>query len=113
MMEQTHVFDANLQKELLSKYEWDSKNKSQECAKFLVNTKALITIIFGQCDETTKTEIALGANYAADRQAGRLIAFFKQMRTVCFGSDNGGLSYVPYKQILTIESMNSYTNNEP
>ena len=27
-MEQTHVFDANLQKELLTEYERDSKNKS-------------------------------------------------------------------------------------
>ena len=28
-IEQTHVFDANLQKELLSEYKRDSKNKSQ------------------------------------------------------------------------------------
>ena len=51
MMERTHVFDANLQKELLSEYERDSKNKSQEYAKFLADKKALITILFGQCDE--------------------------------------------------------------
>ena len=82
MMEQTHVFDANLQKERLLEYKRDSKNKSQEYAKFLANKKALITIIFRQCDEATKTKIALGATYAADRQAGRLIKFLKQLRTV-------------------------------
>ena len=112
-MEQTHVFDANLQKEPLSEYEWNTKNKSQEYAKFLADKKALITILFGQCDEATKTEIALGTNYAADRQAGRLIAFIKQMRIVCFGSDDGGLSYGPYKQVVATKSMNNYTNNEP
>ena len=46
IMEQTHVFDANLQKELLLEYKRDSKNKSQEYAKFLANKKALITIKF-------------------------------------------------------------------
>ena len=63
MMEQRHVFDANLQKELLLEYKQDSKNKSQEYAKFLANKKALITILFGQCYEATKTEIALRTTY--------------------------------------------------
>ena len=31
IMERTHVFDTNLQKELLTEYEQDSKNKSQAC----------------------------------------------------------------------------------
>ena len=39
MMKQTYVFDANLQKELLTEYERDFKNKSQEYAKFLANKK--------------------------------------------------------------------------
>ena len=67
-------------KELLFEYERDSKIKSQEYTKFLADKKALITIIFGQCDEATKTEIALGAIYAADRQAGRIIEFLNQLR---------------------------------
>ena len=97
MMEQIHVFDANLQKELLLEYEPNSKNKSQKYAKFLADKKVLITILFEQCDEATKTKIALGETYAADRQARRLSAFIKQMRTVCFGGDNSGLSYGSYK----------------
>ena len=52
-MEQTIVTNVNLQKQLLSKYEHNSKNKSQEYNKFLVDKKSLITILFGQCDETT------------------------------------------------------------
>ena len=36
MMEQTHVFDANFQKEQLSEYKRNSKNKSQEYTKFLL-----------------------------------------------------------------------------
>ena len=111
IMEQTHVFDANLQKEQLSEYKLNSKNKSQEYAKFLTDKKSLITIIFGQCDGATKTKIALGAPYTADRRAGKLIDFLKQLRIV--GSDGGGLSYGPYKQVVAVKSINNYTNNEP
>ena len=97
MMEQTHVFDTNLQKERLLKYEGNSKNKYQEYAKVFADKKALITIIFGQCVEATKTETALGVTYTADRQAGNLIKFIKRLCTVCFGGDDGGLSYGHYK----------------
>ena len=58
-------------------------------------------------------EIALGATYNADRQAGRLIEFLNRLRTVCFGSDDGDLSHEPYKQVIAVKLMNNYTNNEP
>ena len=96
-LEQTHVFDTNLVKELLSEYQQDSKIKSQEFSKFVADKKALIIIIFGQCDEATKTRLALWAIYAVDRQAGRLFEFLKRLHTVCFGDDDGGLLYAPYK----------------
>ena len=35
------------------------------------------------------------------------------MRTVCFGGGDSGLSYRPYKQVVAIKSLNTYTNNEP
>ena len=60
VLEQTVVTNVNLQKELLSEYELNSKNKSQEYNKFLADKKSLITILYGQCDEATQTEIALG-----------------------------------------------------
>ena len=93
-------------------YKQDSKNKSQEYIKSLATKKALITIIFGQWDEATKTKIALGATYPADRQAGRLIEFLEQPHTVCFDSDDGGLSLAPYKQAVSFNLMNNYINNE-
>ena len=59
LVDQTIVTNANLQKQLLSEYERNLKNKSQEYSKFLTDKKSLITILFGQCDEATQTEIAL------------------------------------------------------
>ena len=107
MMEQTHVTDTNLQKELLPEYKRNSKNKSQEYSKFLVDKKSLITILFEQCDEATQTKISLGATYTADHNAGRLLAFIEQMCTVCFGGDDGGLSYGSYKQAIAIKLLNT------
>ena len=112
-MEQTIVTNANLQKQLLLEYKRNFKNKSQEYNKFLLDKKSLITILFGQCDETTQTKISLGDTYAEYRDAGRLLAFIQQMRTVYFVGDDGGLSYGPYKQVVAIKSLNTYTNNDP
>ena len=72
-----------------------------------------MTIIFGQCDEATKTTIALGETYHADYQAGNLIKFLKRVRTVCFGSDDRGLSFGPYKQVVAVKLINNYSNNKP
>ena len=46
-LEQTHVFDTNFTKQLLSEYKQDSKIKTQEYTKFFTDKKALIKIIFG------------------------------------------------------------------
>ena len=92
-MEQTLVTDANLQKKLLTEYKRNSKNKFKEYTKFLADKKSLITILYGQYDETTQTKIALGDTYTADRDVRRLLAFIKRMHTICFGGDDSGLSY--------------------
>ena len=113
VVQKTHFFDVNLHKRLILQHERSSKIKSEEYAKFLTNKKALITIIFRQCDEAIKTKITLRVTYTADRRAGLLVKFPNRLRTVCFGSDNGGLSYGPHKQVISVKSINNYTNNEP
>ena len=35
------------------------------------------------------------------------------MRSIFFGGDDSGLSYGPYKQVVAIKSLNTYTNNNP
>ena len=57
--------------------------------------------------------MTLGDNYTEDRDEGRLLAFIERLRAICFGSDNGGLSYAPYKQVVAIKSLNTFTNNDP
>ena len=63
--------------------------------------------------KTTKTGIGLKETYNVDRQAGNLMEFLKQVHTVCFWSDNGGLSFEPYKQVVVVRLINNYSNNKP
>ena len=67
----------------------------------------------GQCDAVTNTKIALRGTYVENRNVEKLLAFIERMRTVCFGGDDGGLSYGPYIQIVAIKLLNTYTNNDP
>ena len=101
LVNQTIVTDANLQQQLLSRYKRNPKNKSQEYAEFLRDKKSLMTILFGQCNEATQTEIAPGDNYTDDRDEGKLLAFIQRLRAICFGGDDGGLTFPPYNEEKT------------
>ena len=60
MVEKIHVFNATIQKKLLAEYEQKSKVKSQQQSKLISDQKSLITILFGQCDDATRTKVTLG-----------------------------------------------------
>ena len=77
MVEHTHAFNANLQKQLLSDYDLKSKIKTQEWVKLTTDKKLLITIIYGQYDDAIRTKITLGTTYVADCDAGNIINFLK------------------------------------
>ena len=45
-------------------------------------------------------------------QIGRIIEFLNQLNTVCFGDDDGGLSYAPYKQVVAVKLLNNFSNSK-
>ena len=89
------------------------KLKLQEWSKFIADKKFLMTIIYGQCDDATRTEIALGDNYKILRAKAELIRFLAILQTVCYGSDDGGLSFKPYKNVVVVKSLNNFSNAKP
>ena len=46
MVEKTHIFDANLQKQLLLAFNQNSKIKPQEWAKLIADKKSLMTYLW-------------------------------------------------------------------
>ena len=69
-----------------------------------------MTIIFAQCNNATRIEIALGGNYNIDRENGELINSLTRLQTVCYGSDDGGLSFKPYKNVVVVKLLNNFSN---
>ena len=51
----TNVFNPNLQKELLLDHNMKCKLKLQEWYKLLADKRSLMTIIYRQCDNATRT----------------------------------------------------------
>ena len=72
-----------------------------------------MTIIYGQCNDATRTEIALGVNYKVICADAELIRFLAIVRTVCYGSANGGLLFKPYKNVVVVKPLNNFINAKP
>ena len=72
-----------------------------------------MTIICGQCDNATLTELALGSTYAADRNDRNMISFLNRLRVICYENDDGGLSHKPYKIAIAVKPLHNYTNLKP
>ena len=72
-----------------------------------------MTIICGQCNDTTMTEIALGTNYTADRNAGNLINFIQRLNVICYESNDGCLFHKPYNIAIAVKALQNYNNLKP
>ena len=101
LQKRTNVFNPNLQKQLLSELDMKCKVKLQEWSKLIADKKSLMTIIYRQCNDATRTKIALGNYYEVIRANAELIRFLEIVQTFCYGSDDGGLLFKPYKNTRT------------
>ena len=52
----------------------------------------------------------LVASYATARKDGDIVAFLKLLCDICNGSDDGGLSYHPFKAVAALKSLCNFTN---
>ena len=102
LTKKTIITNSNLQKKLLSKDDQEFKLKSQEWAKLKADKMAVITIVYGQCDDASQTEITLNPDYKTNCKDGNLIKFLKRVRTVCYGSKDRGFSFKPYKNVVVL-----------
>ena len=62
-----------------------------------------MTIIYGQFDNATRTKIALSDDYEIILHDAELIRFLEIVQTVCYGSNDGGLSFKPYKNVVVVK----------
>jgi len=107
------ITNPNLQEELLSAYERKRKLQEKKWDALQENKKALITIIRGQLDAGTKNELEVSTGYDTAVTNGDIITILKNLRAICYGNDDGGISLKAYKAVLAVKSLNNFTNQKP
>ena len=97
------MFDENLQKIELSKYVRTVREKEKQWHRCQEQKKLLMAVVWGQLDDDTQAQMELATDYATHRKDGNIVAFLRLLRDICNGSDDGGLSYHPFKAMVAIK----------
>ena len=110
------VVDPELKEQLLG--EWKTTKKYQDIRwnKCQEDKKKLITLIRGQLDEGTVNELEISPGYSKAVEDGDIVKIMSNLRTICFGDDDGGLSYKPYKAAIAVKSLCNFKSpkqNDP
>lgn len=106
------MFDKNLQKIELSKYNravWEKEKQWYRCQE---QKKLLMAVVWGQLDDDTQAQMELATDYAKHRKDGNIVGFLGSLRDICNGSDDGGLSYHPFKAMVAIKSLNLFSSQD-
>ena len=104
------VTDEAMQKIVMGKYERKVRELEKKWNKCQEDKKLVIAMIWGQLDDDTQAQMILVASYAQARKDGDIVTFLQSLRDICNGSDDGGLSYQPFKAIVAIKGVCNFTN---
>lgn len=95
--------------------EWDSTHKYEQkrWEKCQEDKKSLITIICGQLDDGTLNELEISEGYDKAVEKGDLVAILKMLNKIAYGTNDGGMSFMPYKSTLALKSLLNFSNEKP
>ena len=88
---------------------WEKEKQWHRCQE---HKKLLITTIWGQLDDDTQAEMELLANYQTHWDDGNIIEFLKSLCNIANESDDGGLSYHPFKAVAAIKSLSLFSSQD-
>ena len=75
MVENTPIFNSDLQERSRLNYKQELNTKSQKRDKLIADKNSVMKVILHQCDEYIRAEIALGLSYEDNLEARELIKF--------------------------------------
>jgi len=104
------VTDETKQKMVLGKYERKVRELEKKWNKCQEDKKLVMAMIWGQLDDDTQAQMILVASYAQARKDGDIVTFLESLRDICNGSDDGGLSYQPFKAVVAMKGVCNFTN---
>ena len=107
------VVDPEKKEELLEKWSETRKHETKKLNKCQDDKKSLVTFIRGQLDEGTTNELELSPEYEKALKDGDVVKIISNLRTICYGNDDGGLSYRPYKAVIAAKGLTTYVTSNP
>lgn len=110
------VVDTEMKEELLGAWKAKKKFEDAKWNKCQEDKKKLITLIRGQLDEGTSNELELSEGYGTAIADGNVVKILKNLRAICFGDDDDGLSYKPSKAAVAVKSLCNFKSpktNDP
>jgi hypothetical protein len=106
------VFDEAVQKVVMGKYERKVREKEKQWHRCVEHKKLLIDAVWGQLDDATQAQMELVPDYLKHRKDGDVVEFLKSLRDICNGSDDGGLSYLPFKTVVALKSLHLFSTQD-
>ena len=106
------ITNETLQKIVIGKYKRTVQELEKKWYRCQEEKKLVIAMIWGQLDDDTQAQIIFAASYAKARKDGDIVAFLQLLRDICNGSDDGGLSYHPFKIVVAMKSLCNFTNSD-
>ena len=106
------ITDETEQKIVMGKYERAVRELEKKWHRCKDDKKLVMDMMWGQLDDDTQAQMELVPSYAKVRKDGDIVAFLKLLRDICNGSDDGGLSYHPFKVVAAIKALCNYTNSD-
>ena len=106
------VFDETIQKVVMGKYERKIREKEKEWYRCVQHKKLLIDAVWGQLDDATQAQMELAPDYLKHREDGDIADFLNSLRDICNGSDDGGLSFLPFKTVLALKSLHLFLTQD-
>lgn len=107
------IANPNLQEQLLSDYDRKRKMEDKKWENMQENKKSLIAIIHGQLDLGTKNEMEISPGYEAAVENGNIVTIIQNLRRLCYGDDDGGMLFKPYKAVLAVKALGNFANSKP
>ena len=106
------VFNKNLQKIVMGKYKRNVREKEKQWYRCQEHKKLLIAAIWGQLDDDTQAKMELLVNYQFHWGNGNIVQFLKLLCNIANGSDDGGLSYQPFKIVSALKLLNLFSSQD-
>ena len=113
MVDKEIITNQYLMNLALGKYDRERKEKEKKWNNCQRDKKSVITVIRGQLDDDTLAELELSTGYELASENADIVTILNNLKAICFGGDDGGISFKPMSCMIAIKSLHNFVNHNP